>query len=182
SDSTDPAVPGPPDSRSGEGEAEQTVGSGDEAGPGQTREPPGALRGFPSQPRRPSDALIGPLRATSLEADPAELPSVREAEAFFAALFAGEEGVTDSFYDPFTAEAFSATLRSRCDSVRVALPERLPQQEWAVPFRCLLDEEPKPVRGTLFVVEGAVVDGIIELTEAADEVDPEGSRRDEMPF
>jgi hypothetical protein len=54
-----------------------------------------------------------------------------------------------------------------------------------VPYRCLLEGNPIPFKGTVFVTLGdrdLVVDGTLERVEEIDRVAPESIRAEETPF
>ena len=142
------------------------------------------LNEFPEEPNWARDARIGTLQTTLLTGDPQALRATRSGEEFLEDLIAGAtEG--ESFHDSITAAQFLETLRAECDGFRVGVAQRLPQTEWAVPFRCLLRGEPVPLSGTLYVnLEGSpvVVDGSLEQLPEVERVEPEAAREESTPF
>ena len=144
------------------------------------------LTGFPETQKWPEDARIGPLSATRLSADAQTRAVLREARDFFAVLLGGSvDEAVQHFYDAFAAESFVSGIQESCLDVRVGIPERLPQGEWSVPFRCLGETGPAPVQGRLFVArkgEMEVVDGVVAEAEPLDEISPEERRENRIPF
>lgn len=139
---------------------------------------------LPEEPHGAKDARIGALTTSRLGSDPQGTRARELVRAFLAALIQGEV-VTGNFYDPVTAEGLTDRLRAECDGFRVGIAERLPQGEWAVPYRCLLEGNPIPFKGTVYVTLGdrdLVVDGTLERVEEIDRVAPESIRAEETPF
>ncbi|MFW5976031.1 MAG: hypothetical protein ACOCRY_01990 [Alkalispirochaetaceae bacterium] len=139
---------------------------------------------LPEEPRWARDARIGVLTTSRLSSDPQSTRAGELAREFLEALIQ-REVVTTDFYDPVTAEGLIERLRAECDGFRVGIADRLPQGEWAVPYRCLLKGNPVPFRGTIYVTLGdrdLIVDGTLEVVEKLDRFEPEALRAQETPF
>lgn len=143
------------------------------------------LSGFPEEPRWPQDARIGRLTAGRLEESARARTVSREADRFFAALFSGEGAILDAFYDPYSGEELVEKVSRECGDVRTGVPQLLPQEEWLVPFRCLLNGEPVPLSGELYLRyedSPEVVDAVVEPGEPMGDFDPAELTEDTVPF
>lgn len=142
------------------------------------------LGGLPEEPNWAKDARIGELRRSRVTGDPQALRATAGAESFLQGVVAGE-ALTDNFYDLITAESLVDRLRSECDGFRLGVAQRLPQGEWAVPFRCLLGGDPVPLKGTLYLeLDGGerVVDGTLEYLKRMERFEPESVPQESTPF